>query len=349
MNTDNKLIFRRRSSAFIGGHSLLQSFWAMGLIAFGQSGRGTITGAITDPSGGAVANASIQLKLTETGALFKTASALNGRYTFMEMPAGSYELTIPSIGFSFARYERKSIVLQTSETLRLDVRLGWSGGLGTIGDDTSTIVRNKSTVPTGPTPRASDGRPDFSGVWNGQNDPDPERAPMLPWAEAVVKERNANGGTEHPSNFCLPGYVILTGPLLYKIVQTPSLVVMLWEGNVPGVRQVFLDGRGHPKDFNPAWMGHSVGRWEGDTLVVDSSEFNDKGWIGVYPHTEMLHVTERYRRPDMGHLQIEITVDDAGTFSEPWKIHTAWDLAPGEEIQEYICNENNADVKHLGK
>ena len=112
------------------------------------------------------------------------------------------------------------------------------------------------------------------------------------------------------------------------------------------VRQVFLDGRAHPKELNPSWYGHATGKWEGDTLVIDTTGFNDRGWVGIYPETEMLHLTERYHRRDLAHLDIEITIDDPGTFKGPWKLIMAWDLAPREEVQEFVC-EDNRDAAHL--
>jgi hypothetical protein len=116
------------------------------------------------------------------------------------------------------------------------------------------------------------------------------------------------------------------------------------------VQHIYTDGRKHPEDLTPTYMGHSIGHWEGDTLVVDTVGFNDRGTVGGVPHprSEKLHVTERYRRPDFGHLEIEFTIDDPGTYAKRWKIHNTWDLAPkGEEVLEYICAENNKDLQHL--
>jgi hypothetical protein len=90
-----------------------------------------------------------------------------------------------------------------------------------------------------------------------------------------------------------------------------------------------------------------VGHWERETLVVDTVGFNDRSWLRVFPHTEMLHVIQRIRRPDLAHIEKEITIEDPGAFRKPWKIRDVWDLAPGEEIAEYICNENEKDVPHL--
>jgi hypothetical protein len=128
---------------------------------------------------------------------------------------------------------------------------------------------------------------------------------------------------------------------LYKIVQTPSLLVQLFELD-PHFRQVFLDGRTHPQSSDPTWQGHSVGRWEGETLIIDTIGFNDRAWIpNGLPSTETLHVIERYRRPDLGHLEIDVTMEDPAVLTKPWRHRMVWTLAPGEEILETVCNENN--------
>jgi hypothetical protein len=127
-------------------------------------------------------------------------------------------------------------------------------------------------------------------------------------------------------------------------------MVQLFEQE-PHYRQIFLDGREHPKDLDPTWMGHAVGRWEKDTLVVDTVGFNDKSWIlfgAGLPHTERLHMVETYRRPDLAHLTIDLTLEDPGTFTKPIEHHMTWQLAPGEEILEYICNENNKFQENAG-
>ena len=135
---------------------------------------------------------------------------------------------------------------------------------------------------------------------------------------------------------------------LNKLVQTPTLLLIISEGNTPAFRQIFLD-RGHPADLDPTWLGHSTAKWDGDTLVVDTIGFNDKAWIapGSFPHTEKLQMTTRIRRPDLGHLEFETTYEDTGTFTNSWKVRQVADLAPGEEIWEYICNENNQDAEHM--
>ena len=308
---------------------------------------GILSGTVTDPDGKGVPAAPVQAKSVATGMVYKTVAATNGNFTLSKLPAGSYDITVPPIGFTFPKYEQKSVVVQAAQTAKLDIRLVWGGNLGTPGDDFSLVIREKTKgSPSGPAPRGRDGKPDFSAVWTG-NAPDVDVPDLLPWAEEITKQRRARGGAGNPGESCLPGDNLLASPFIYKIIQTPSVIAILWEGNVPGIVQIFLDGRAHPKNLDPSWMGHSVGRWAGDTLVQDTVGFNDRSWLRVFPHTEMLHVVQRIRRPDSGHLEKEISIEDPGAFRKPWKIRDVWDLAPGEEIAEYICNENEKDAAHL--
>ena len=318
-------------------------FLLLAVAALAQSRPGGIAGAITDANGDAVPAARIQLRGIDGGARFDAASTSKGAYSFPKLAPGTYELLIPDIGYTYAKFERKNLVVKAAETLRVDVRLEWAGNLGTIGDDDATILRSTRPVPKGPTPRMPDGKPDFSGMWNGDNDHNPESPAVLPWAAAIAKQRSEK---DNPSTLCLPGDVLLTAPNPFKVIQTPAFVMILAEYNVGAFRQIFLDGRKHPKDLNPTWMGHSIGRWEGDTLVVDTVGFNDRSWLDVYPHTEMMHLVTRYRRPDYGHLDIEVSIEDPATFSKPWKVHVVWELVPSDDIQEFIC-ENNKDPAHM--
>jgi hypothetical protein len=127
---------------------------------------------------------------------------------------------------------------------------------------------------------------------------------------------------------------------VYRIVQTPTLLVQLMEDDAR-FRQVFLDGRAHPADVSPTWMGHSIGRWDGDTLVIDTVGYNEKTWLpGRLPHTERLHAIERYRRLDLGRLEVSVTLEDPDALIKPWQSTRIWELVPGEEIQEYVCENN---------
>jgi hypothetical protein len=134
--------------------------------------------------------------------------------------------------------------------------------------------------------------------------------------------------------------------------STPTHIYFLFEGNIHSFRQIFMDGRAHTKDVNPTWFGESIGKWEGDTLVIDTIGFNDKFWFDFagHPHTEQMHTIERYRRPDLGHLEWETLIDDPGAYTKPFTVYGHVNLLPNEELMEYICQENNRDVGHiLGK
>ena len=198
--------------------------------------------------------------------------------------------------------------------------LAFAGALsGQAPPPTGTSMGNEK-APTGPTPRTPEGKVDFSGVWDpGSAFFNIGQVPLQPWAAELYAQRRANLGKDDPEAQCLPAGVPRISPFPQKFVQTPTLIVILDEGNVHSYRQLFLDGRGHPKNMDPLWMGDSIAKWDGDTLVVDTTGFNDKTWLtgqGV-PHSEELHVIERYRRPDFGHLDVEITLEDPKAFTKP--------------------------------
>jgi hypothetical protein len=220
----------------------------------------------------------------------------------------------------------------------------------------AAIALGQSTPPANkPVPRTPDGKPDFNGLWG----PDRtfiydisstlkkgETLPLQPWAEQLAKKRMSK---DDPEANCLPAGVPRMAPYPWKIVQQPKLVVFLFEGNIHSFRQIFLDGRGHPDNLDPTWYGHSIGHWEGDTLVVDSIGFNDKFWFDFagHPHTEKLHITERYRRPNYNTLEFEVVIDDPGAYTKPFTMYGHSPLMEDSEILEYICNENNQDVSHI--
>jgi hypothetical protein len=205
-------------------------------------------------------------------------------------------------------------------------------------------------APTGPTPRMPDGKVDLQGVWTpGGSFANMGQVSLQPWADALYKERRANLSKDDPEGHCLPAGVPRISPFPQKIVQTPTLAVILDEGNIHSYRQIFLDGRKHLEDSGPLWMGDSIGKWDGDTLVVDTIGFNDKTWLngqGV-PHSEELHVVERYSRPDLGRLEVDITLDDPKAFAKPHTFKRTFTLMQNAEILEYVCNEFNVDAEHL--
>jgi len=207
-----------------------------------------------------------------------------------------------------------------------------------------------------PAPKTADGKPDFSGIWKGTSGrylenlaADGVEVPMLPWAAKLFEERQENNGKDRPSGRCLPHSVTDFDalPLPRKIIQTPGVLVLLFE-SYHSYRQIFTDGRPLPVDRDPAWFGYSVGKWDRDSLVVDTVGLNEKTWLddGGHPHSDALHVVERFRRPDFGHLQIQVTIDDPKAYTKPWTVTIPWEYLPDTELLDWVC-ENEQDYQHL--
>ena len=239
---------------------------------------------------------------------------------------------------------------------------------------------------TAPVPRASNGKPDLSGVWqveppapgeierlfgatlddfvvpgddprvfskyflNILSDFKPEEAPMRPEAAALFGKRAEALGKDGPTSYCLPlgSPRVFLIPVPYKIIQTPGLVAMLFEADNTH-RQVFTDGRKPLVDPQPTWLGYSIGKWEGDTLVVETSGFNDRVWLDAFghPQSEASHVTERFRRRDFGHMEMQVTIDDPKSYTKPFTIKFNEILVPDSDILEAVCSENEKDRRHL--
>jgi hypothetical protein len=253
---------------------------------------------------------------------------------------------------------------------------------------TAGISRSPDGQPnlSAPPPRAPDGKPDLSGNWQyirqtprvdvgvggagGTPLPDgsipnilsqfwdisfgmKEPLPFQPWAAELRKKRMADNQQDNPDAHCLPiGFMQLhTHPDPRKIVQTPGLVVIMWEAN-NGLRQIFLDGRSLPGgDAQPWWYGYSIGTWDGDTLVVETSGLRDGGWLDVLgsPFTDAAKVTERFRRVNQGNLEIDVTVDDPKAYTRPWSVTIKQRLMLDSELMEFICAENEKDAQHFVK
>jgi hypothetical protein len=201
-------------------------------------------------------------------------------------------------------------------------------------------------------PRTSDGKPDLSGLW-AKTSPKYARniaadlapAEILPWARALVEQRREDLGKDGMQVRCLPlgpAYAMSgdsTGSEMVRIVQTPQLVLMLNPDLT--YRQIWMDGRALEPDPNPSWMGYSVGHWEGDTLVVEAAGFHAGSWLDRdgHPHTDTLRLTERYRRPNFGTLDVEVTLSDPGAYTTPWTVKTTATYAADTEMLEWVCNE----------
>jgi hypothetical protein len=212
---------------------------------------------------------------------------------------------------------------------------------------------------SGPPPVAADGHPDLSGIWMPNSRSlqslavGTERGdvPYQPWAAELAKER-ANGarGKDDPAAHCVPGMPkLIVLPYPYKIFQLPGVTIILYEGFTT-FRQIFTDGRELPRDPQPSWLGYSTGKWEGDTFVVDTIGINDQTWLdnAGRPHSDALHTIERYRRRDVGTLDVTLTIDDPKAYTRPWSVNNSPSrLVLGQDLLEYVCTENNRDLEHL--
>jgi hypothetical protein len=210
-----------------------------------------------------------------------------------------------------------------------------------------------------PAPRTASGTVDLSGIWQTDTkynfnlavDLKPGDVVMTPWAEALYRERQDNLGKDDPEGFCMaPGFPRVNGvPFPQKIMQLPQSIVILYETRTT-FREIFLDSH-HTltNDPQPTWMGYSRGRWDRDTLIVETTGFNDRTWLddAGHPHSEQMKVTERIRRPSFGQLLVDITIDDPKAYAKPWTVTQAFQLMADGELIEYICNENNRDIPHL--
>ena|ERR1700722_12075384 len=233
---------------------------------------------------------------------------------------------------------------------------------------------------TAPAPRMN-GKIDLSGVWQAERTPESELArirgpeyveqevdhndlsqqarnvfwglkleeqPLQPEAAAILKQRT---GQTHPVTRCLPAGVP-AGAFIYsfKMIQTPQEVVVLAELSQPA-RQIYIDGRSLPKDLQPSWMGYSVGKWDGDTLDVETTGFTEASWLDLsgHPRSESMRVHERYRRRDFGHIDLEITIEDPKYYTHPFSMKAALNLLPDSDILEYVCLENEKDSAHFGQ
>ena len=223
-----------------------------------------------------------------------------------------------------------------------------------------------------PAPRTPDGKPDLSGLWAARcgitgrdacfapgslffdlaKDLKPEDVQPTPWAAAIQQQRAARNHVDDPYGYCLPPGTprinFAGGP--FRIVQTPQLTALLYETlAIMTFRQVFTDGRPLPVATSPSWLGYSIGRWEGDTFVVETSGFRDGGWLDTLrarTHSDALKVTERFRRVDFGRIDLTITIDDPKAYLKPWTITAPIELLPDSDLVEVACDGHEKTMEH---
>ena len=325
-------------------------------VSHAQGALGSFTARLVDPNDAVITNLeSVVVTMTSkaTGEVKRLTLPASGEFTITGLAAGAYDLLVPIAQPMFQPYEQQGVTITAGKETKLDLPVAWGMNLGTIGDDPVQLANDmRATVGeiTGPTPRMADGKVDFGGFWaniSAGRGVGPRLPPMQPWA-AEMNQQLQKMNTQNAGAYCLPQYAVpITGSFPYKVYQTKDALVSLTEFFTPGWRQVFMDGRPHPPadEWNPAWHGHSIGRWEGDTLVIDTVGFNELV-AGFGVHSEKLHVIERWRRPNLGRLEVEITATDPEAWTGEYRFSIAASLIPNQEVLEFICAENNQDVNH---
>jgi hypothetical protein len=244
-----------------------------------------------------------------------------------------------------------------------------------LGYATPGVPRTPDGKPdfSAPAPRTPDGKPDFSGMWGWVNIGPPcgaqctdtqisrefiniaatlkDGLPYQPWAAELAKKRKAEQGSD-PNVHCMPRDAprIWTDDYYKRIFEVPGRVIILTERNMQ-YRQIFTDGRAFPADPNPTWNGYSTGKWDGDTLVIQTMGFRDDLWLDANgdPLTSAAKMTERLRRPNFGTLEIEITIDDPKAYTAPWTVKLTEPIVLDSELIDYYCLENEKDFAHMGK
>lgn len=320
--------------------------------AFAQPAPGTIRATVTDPQGGGFVVAFVQAEPQPSGPAINGRRGADGITYTINVPPGTYELSVnvPTM----KPFRRGGLVVASGQTLQVDARLEDTVSLRTLGEDPTAIVAtyfNRPEPPKGPTPRLTNGKPDLTGVWLG-GPPDLGGIALQPWAAALAKERTENNRKDWPPSYCQPASAVpfFTGGF-FKLVHHPSTLVFIVENATQFTQMQLNDGppRPHPAGAGPFWLGHQAGSWDGDTLVIDAIGFRDRGWLNFegQPHSDELHVIERLRRPDLGNLEIEITLDDPRAFQKKWTGTIYASLSPDIELQEFICAENNRDAVHM--
>ena len=243
--------------------------------------------------------------------------------------------------------------------LLLVAALGTTAGAQWLNYPTPGIPRTAYGKPdlSAPAPRMADGKPDLSGIWEADkyylNSSPPELKPediVLTQSGELLwqRQREARGAGIRCLPMSLPAMSGIPG-FPFKVLHSTGVVMLLYE-SFGGYRQVFTDGRQLPENPNPTWMGYSLGKWEGDSLVVDTIGFNDGVALGLgggHPRSEALHIREQFRRQDFGHMEIRFTIDDPTVYTKPWSFSESVHLLPDTELLEYVCTENEKDLKHM--
>lgn len=315
---------------------------AAALLCLPVQSKAALVGKVLAPDGASISDAPVRLRDESAGLDLQTRSAEDGRYEFPDVPPGTYLITVNMSCCLYNPYVNDAVEVGGA-AVELNIHMTYYN-IPIEGDEQISLnaeLRSQRGKLDLPVPRMAGGQPDLSGIWLPSDDPYPDEPQLQEWAAEVMEERAANFYIDLPSAHCLPGSppVPSSAGLIARFVQRPELLVILFE-DLPGFRQIYLDDREHPQNLSPTWMGYSVGRWEGDTLVVDTLGFNDRGWTEAFPRTTTMRMEERYTRTSYDRMEVVVIYDDPGVFVEPLTRRMTWDLGPDVDIFEYVCENN---------
>ncbi len=322
--------------------SILIFIAALWLPALAHSG--SVSGKVLDPAGHPVYHAPVRVIDSAGTVDERRFTDREGGFAVTDLPSGTYVVEVAMPCCAFEAYASAPVELDASQSLAKPIVLTRTDFLIALADDPGSLASElleRRQLPEDPVGHV-DGHPDLNGVWLLEDDPFPAEPQPSAWAEEVAAARDPDDLAQDLFARCLPGELPVPGasiPMVTRFVHTPELVVMLFEGP-PGFRQVFLDGRSHPEFPNPAWLGHSIGHWEGDTLVVETIGFDTRGQSGDYPRSESMRLVERYTRTDIGYMDLELTIIDPPVFAAPWTRNLHLDLVPQEGLIEFVCENN---------
>ncbi len=305
---------------------------------------GSIAGSVLGPAGEPVFHAPVRVTDSANGLDTRRFTDRQGQFVFDDLPAGSYVVEVAVPCCAFEKYKSGPVELASDQNTTTSITLRPADFLIALADDPGSLaveLLERRKLPERAVGRVG-GNPDMNGVWLLEDDPFPDEPVPTPWAKKAAEARDPDDLEQDLFALCLPGELPVPGasiPMLTRFVHTPDLLAMLFEGP-PGFRQIFLDGRSHPNDPNPAWLGHSVGHWEGETLVIESIGFDTRGQSGDYPRSGSMRLIERYTRRNMGQMDLELTIIDPNVFETPWTRNLHLDFVPQEELIEFVCENN---------
>ncbi len=325
---------------------IFTSFFLLSVPALAKD-TGVISGEVRDPAGKLLINYPVRARLTGSESDARTFTDENGHYELSGLPEGYYQVSVNPL-CCYDSFEAKGIAISSVSPVTLLIKLAPSSFLdppSDAGPELSLEILRRRVLPPDRMPRRPDGKPDLSGLWLWRAPLFPDKPVLTAAASEMMAKRKANDFVNSPTAACLPSPAWIgfaQSVEINRFVQSDNILAILFEG-APGFRQVFLNGSAGAG--GAAWMGHSVGHWRGDTLVVETTGFNARGWNWTYPRSEKMTMVEEHARISLSTIKTKLTITDPDMLQKPWVQEYSWELVPQEELLEYVCENNRYSVQ----